>query len=201
MTRIFLVRHGQTLWNLALKYQGHADVELSALGIKQAELLGRRLKEYDIKAVYSSDLKRAIHTSQMIAKEHHLTPNIIPEFKEISFGKWEGMTYNEIEQKWPGKFHQLMLDAESVCIPNGESFQDVQTRAMKALSRIIKKHVNHNIVIVSHGATIRTILAAALHMPVKYCWHIRQDNTALNIIDYYDDKAIVSLMNDTCHLE
>ena len=201
MAKIFLVRHGQTHWNLSFRYQGHADIDLTEKGLLQAEALSVALKQQKIAAVYTSDLKRAINTGQIIAKPHDLSPQILPAFKEISFGLWEGMTYNEINKKWPGCFQKFTMDAEAICIPDGESFFDVQQRTMPALRNLINKHKNEDIVIVSHGAAIRTILAGVLHMPLKYVWSIKQDNTALNIIEHYEDHVILTLMNDTHHLE
>lgn len=201
MAKIFLVRHGQTHWNLSFKYQGHADIDLTEKGVRQAEALSVALKKQEVSAIYTSDLKRAIRTGQIIAKNHHVEPQILPAFKEISFGMWEGMTYNEINKRWPGYFQRFMIDAESVCIPDGESFFEVQQRTMPVLKNLMDKHKNENIIIVSHGAAIRTILAGILHMPLKYVWSIRQDNTALNIIEHYENNVILALMNDTHHLE
>jgi len=92
VTKIILVRHGQTLWNNIGKYQGHTDVPLSKTGIEQASKVAKRLKNDKITAIYSSDLKRAKQTAEIIALEHNLPVITNTRFREINFGVWEGKT-------------------------------------------------------------------------------------------------------------
>lgn len=201
MTKVILVRHGQTEWNIHGKYQGHSDIDLSALGVEQANLLAQRLANQRIDAIYASDLKRAIKTAEGIANTHQLFVHIIPELREISFGDWEGLDYNTINSKWPGEVERFFKNADSVVIPNGETFCEVEQRACTIVQKIIKQHPDQTIVIVSHGGTIRTLLAHALHIPLKYIWNIRQDNTAVNILKYFDKQVVIELLNDTHHLK
>jgi len=201
MTKVILVRHGQTEWNILGKYQGHSDIDLSALGVEQANLLAQRLANQRIDAIYASDLKRAIKTAKGIANTHQLSVHIIPELREISFGDWEGLDYNTINSKWPGEVERFFKNADSVVIPNGETFCEVEQRSCNVVQKIIEQHPDQTIVIVSHGGTIRTLLAHALHIPLKYIWNIRQDNTAVNILKYFDNQVVIELLNDTHHLK
>ena len=201
MTKVILIRHGQTEWNILGKYQGHSDIDLSVLGIEQANLLAQRLTKEKIDAIYTSDLKRAIKTAECIANKHQLSVQIIPELKEISFGDWEGLDYNTINLKWPGEVERFFKNAESIVIPNGETFYEVEQRSCNAIQKIIEQHRNQTIIIVSHGGTIRALLAHALHIPLKYIWNIRQDNTAVNILKYADNQVVIELLNDTHHLK
>lgn len=201
MTKVILVRHGQTEWNILGKYQGHSDIDLSALGLEQANLLTQRFANQKIDAIYASDLKRAIKTAEGIANTHQLSLHIIPELREISFGDWEGLDYNTINSKWPGEMECFFNNADSVVIPNGETFCEVEQRSCNVVQKIIEHHPDQTIVIVSHGGTIRTLLAHALHIPLKYIWNIRQDNTAVNILKYFDNQVVIELLNDTHHLK
>lgn len=202
MTKIILVRHGQTLWNVDFRYQGQSDVALNETGIKQARLVAARLLGENVAAVYASDLGRAKSTAEEIARRHDLSVGIVSELREISFGEWEGLTYGEINEKWPGVMERIFKSPDSIQIPGGETYQQVQQRAMAAIEKLVKKHPEETIIVVSHGATIRTILCAALEIPLTSVWRIRQDNTAVNIIEYHKDNwASVLLMNDTHHLK
>ena len=200
MTRIILVRHGQTIWNLELKYQGHADIELSSAGVEQASQVADRLARISPAAVYSSDLSRAFQTAEIIAAKYGLPVNKMPDLREINFGEWEGKNYESINSQWPALMGKLFTHPDEIEIPGGETFQSLQSRTMKAVDQLAGRHAEETVLVVSHGAAIRAILCSILHMPLKYIWNIKQDNTAVNIIEIYPKRAIVSLVNDTNHL-
>lgn len=200
MTRIIFVRHGQTTWNLELKYQGHTDTELSILGLEQAKRVADRLAHEKIAAVYASDLSRAFKTAEAIADVHGL--NVLPmlELREIKFGEWEGLTYEGIKAKWPDLIDRFFTHSDEVAIPGGETFGQLKDRASSAIEQITARHPDQTIAVVSHGGTIRTILCAALNIHLKYVWNIRQDNTAVSIVEYHQERPIVTLVNDIHHL-
>jgi len=201
MTKVILVRHGQTLWNLEMKYQGHCDVALTELGIKQAKLAGKRLASEDVSAIYASDLSRAFKTAEYIAKEHKLPVTAIPGLREINFGDWEGLTFKTINDQWAESMSKLFTHPDEIIIPGGETFSEVKKRATSALAKLVSTHPNQTIVVVSHGGTIRTLLCAALNIHLNHLWNIKQDNTAINILEYYDEKVMVALVNDIHHLD
>lgn len=200
MTKVILVRHGQTLWNLEMKYQGHCDIALTEKGLKQAELAANSLANEEISAIYASDLDRALKTAESIAQKHKLQVVAIPGLREIHFGQWEGLTYDTINSEWSETMAKLFTHPDEIQIPGGETFREVKERATSALSKLIEKHPNETIVVVSHGGTIRTLLCAALNIHLNYLWNIKQDNTAINILEYHDKQVVVSLVNDTHHL-
>lgn len=201
MTKVILVRHGQTIWNVEAKYQGHSDIELTKDGLEQAELVAKRLASEKISSVYASDLSRAFKTAETIASQHNLTVTAVPALREVKFGDWEGLTYGNIYNKWPEIMDGLFTKPDEIQIPGGETFRELKNRATKALEELVSKHPEETIVVVSHGGTIRTLICAALNIHLNYLWNIRQDNTAVNIIEYYDNRAVVSLLNDIHHLE
>lgn len=200
MTRLIVVRHGQTLWNLERKYQGHSDIALSDKGIRQAEAVAKRLAEEKINAVYASDLSRAFKTAECIAAKHNLTVNIVPALREIKFGDWEGLTYEQISAQWPGLLGKLWTTPDELQIPGGESFQQLKERAYGAIEKIVAEHPDQTVVVVAHGGTIGTILCAMLDIHLNHVWNIRQDNTAVNIIEYYEGRPTITLLNCVRHL-
>lgn len=201
MTKVIFIRHGQTSWNKDKKYQGHSDISLNENGLRQAELVGKRLAEEKINAIYSSDLQRACQTAEMIAQHHALPIIRKQELREINFGMWEGLTYQEIMETWPEILRTMYSQPSETCPPQGESFNKVRQRVIRALQQCIAKHQNETIVVVSHGGTMRVILCAALGIDLDKMWFIRQDSTAINIIQYFEHQVVVSLVNDTCHIK
>lgn len=202
MSRILLVRHGETIWNHELRYQGHRDVPLSDVGRSQALLLQERLKEGKIDNIYASDLSRAKETADIIAQPHQKDVILLPELRETNFGDWEGMSYQEIGVKYKKLLEEWVVDPENIRIPGGETLREVAERCMEGLWNIVKKHKNETTLIVAHGGINRVIIARLLNIPLNIYWQIRQDNVALNVFDIYDgNKAIISTINDISHLK
>ena len=201
MTKVIFVRHGQTEWNVNGRYQGQSDVQLTVAGKEQAAKLAENFPVKKIDAIYASDLQRAMVTAETIAARFGLTVQAEPAFREISFGEWEGLTYEQIVAKWPEAMGNFLQHPDILEIPEGENFPSVQKRASARLEELVAKHEGQTIVIVAHGAVLRTLLTAALHMPLQYLWSIRQFNTAVNIVRYDADAApTVELLNSTAHL-
>lgn len=201
MTRLYLVRHGETEWNKSLRYQGHQDIPLSEEGRVQAGKIARRLAGEKIDAAYASDLSRALETAKAITAYHSLEVVIMPELRETNFGQWEGLTYGEIDRQ----FHEIMSGWRSnprdTKIPGGESLGEVADRCWKGISRIVDGNPNRNVLVVAHGGIIRIAVATVLGMNLNDYWKIRQDNVSLNIIDFFEGgRAILGLLNDTNHL-
>ena len=201
MVKVVFVRHGQTEWNVSGRYQGQSDVALSAAGIEQAEKLAANFPVEHIDAIYASDLIRARVTAETVAKRFGLGVNLEPAFRELSFGDWEGLTYEQIVASWPDAMVSFLARPDILDIPHGESFPEVQQRAMSRLQELSQKHEGQTIMVAAHGAVLRTMLTAALHMPLQYLWSIRQFNTAVNIVRYdAEGNPTVELLNSTAHL-
>lgn len=201
MTRIYFVRHGETEWNASLRYQGHADIPLGDAGIAQARALSERLKTVKFAGCYASDLSRALQTAEIIAEPHGLVVQSLPQLRETHFGVWEGLTYNQIVDQYPEHMRNWQSDPVSTVIPGGESLGDVAERVNQGLAMVLKQHQEGNVLVAAHGGTIRIILATILGMDLSHYWKLRQDNTAVNIVDFYDERAIVMTINDIHHLD
>ncbi|WP_227766478.1 alpha-ribazole phosphatase [Zhaonella formicivorans] len=201
MTEIILIRHGETIWNNGGIYQGHTDIPLSETGKAQAAKLGERLKTKAIDAFYASDLSRAYETARIVAAPHSKEVKLLPEFREMNFGEWEGLNYKEIMVKYGPLAQQWYTNPEAICIPGGESCTQLKERAYKMLQSLVKAHRGQCIAIISHGGTIRMLIIAAMSWDTSCFWRLRQDNTALNILEFNEEQAILKLFNDTCHLK
>ncbi len=200
MTRVFLIRHGETEWNKNMRYQGQTDVPLSDAGRKQAEALSSCLAKVDFTAAYSSDLSRAYETATILAAPHKLPVSICAGIKEINFGEWEGLTYDRVNGQWSEEMKRLFSRPNEVEIPSGESFYQLQKRVVAALAELVRGHENETILVVSHGAAIRTAICEALEIPLNNLWGIRQDNTAVNILEYGAGRTVIGCLNDSHHL-
>ncbi len=207
MLKVIIVRHGRTLWNSTGRFQGQSDIELSEEGLSQAQKLADNFPVNHIDAVYSSNLKRAFITGKMIADKFQVPITPVEGLREISFGLWEGLTYEQIHNKWPQEIETMFSRPDTIGMPEGESFMQVQERGVAALDAIIAQNFiegkDKTVVLTAHGGIIRTLLAHVLHMPLRYIWTLRQDNTAVNIITYYQkdkEKCNIELINGTAHL-
>ncbi|MFZ5596918.1 MAG: alpha-ribazole phosphatase [Bacillota bacterium] len=200
--RIFLIRHGETVWNSEMKLQGHADIPLSDRGIAQAEALAGRLEHQKIAAVYCSDLGRAVETASRLASPRGIGPVSMPELREINFGLWEGLTFKEIREKYGDAVKKWWSTPLSMRVPGGEGLSDLVSRVVPAVRRIVEAHDGEQVAVVCHGGPIRCLISTVLNMDMNKYWKIRQDNAALNIIDFSDwDSGVVALLNDRSHLE
>lgn len=200
--RMYLVRHGETAWNASMRYQGQTDVPLSGKGRQQAELLGKRLADLETEGFYASDLIRAYDTARIISQHHNQEIVILPELRELNFGLWEGMNFNEIKSKYPEEMKLWGDKPLYTRIPGGETIDEMTIRSVNAVKTIVENHNKGNIVLVSHGGVIRSIVGTVLGMDMNNYWRLRLDNACLNIIDFpKPDKGILMLFNDLSHLK
>ena len=201
MTEIIIIRHGETEWNKTGRFQGHSDVPLSAEGRTQAAALGKNLAVDHVDMIYASDLTRAMETAAPLAQRFGLEVISDPQLRELNFGAWEGRNFNDVNAENPNAMKNFYTDPEQADIPESEPFPEFQRRIAGRVREIVAQKRGKRIVIVSHGASIRILLADILAMPIRSIWHISQLNTAVNKIRFEDDGfAIVTLMNDTSHL-
>ena len=200
MVKIMLTRHGKTAWNEIRKVQGHSDIELTAEGVAQAELLAKNCPLEKVSAIYSSDLSRAKTTAEILAKKFNLPVQLEKNLREVNFGDLEGKTLAEFEKEDPQNFYNFFNKPDELKIKNAETFQELQARAFAAVKKIIAAHHDENIIIVAHGAINRVILCSILEIPIRKMWSLSQFNTAVNLIRCDDGFFTVDLINGTAHL-
>lgn len=200
MTKIFLIRHGETEWNKTARLQGNSDIKLAEEGIRQAQLLAKNVSFSEVAAVYSSDLIRAVNTAKILADRVNLPVIEKPGLREANFGDWEGKYINALVEEFPDDFGKFFINPDNAKPPGGETFLECQARVMNALDEIVADHENQNIIVVSHGAAIRLIICAALEIRIRKMWSISQFNTAVNILIADEGTFRVELLNSTAHL-
>ncbi len=153
---LILIRHGQSKGNANNIVQGHLDEGLSDLGLDQANMLSKYFNNNDINYIYSSDLGRAIQTAEPSSKKLNISIKINPDFKEAGFGIWEGMTYDEVREKYSKEFSAW--HGNYFIRPDWfESFENHQTRVRKGIEEILANHKKDDkIAIFTHGGSIKT---------------------------------------------
>ena len=159
MTTLLLVRHGETDWNRDRRWQGHADLPLNDDGRRQAQALADGLAEEPLDAIYSSDLARAYETARTVAERKGLPVAVDPDLREIDVGAWEGLTSDEIEERWPGDLSRWRAGEASLG-RGGETREQLHERIVRAARRIAAAHPGQRVLVVSHGGALR---ALALH--------------------------------------
>ena len=200
--KLILVRHGETRWNSERRVQGcRTDSELSKRGKDQAKRTALALKGQNITAIYSSPLKRAADVAHMVAKTHGLVVNPVPELKEIDAGELEGLSEKELMEKHREFWKEWTKSNPSFHTPGGESLDELQKRAWQAIQRIMEKHPDEVVAVVSHLFTILTIICQALGMDLRHIRHLRQDAAAINILELTQQRNSLLLLYDTCHLK
>jgi len=195
-TRVYLVRHGQVSGYEDFPVYGHTDVHLTEVGILQMKQMADRLRLTEPKAIYSSDLKRAVTGARLIARHHDVPIYTLPEIREMAFGAWEGQTLTEIRTKYPEELQKRERDLLHYRAPgNGESIADLAARIGPVWDHILSEQKGNDIIITAHGAVNRIILCKALGLDLERMFHIHQAYGCLNIIDYFPDTTLVRLIN------
>ncbi len=198
--RLFLVRHGETIWNATGRYQGHADVPLSEAGYAQAAALARHLAEEHLDVIYTSDLSRAHATAKAIAAPHNLPLRLDPRLREMSFGEWEGMTFAQMEAEFPDQVSWWNADRLNRAPPGGETLGDGAAHVQSMLEDVLRQHQDQTVVLVAHGGTLRLLLCLLLNKPPREFWQFHMDNTALSEIEWGRLGPRIRRLNDTHHL-
>ncbi|MBI5829008.1 MAG: histidine phosphatase family protein [Chloroflexi bacterium] len=200
-TRLYLVRHGDTTWAEQNRFAGAADVPLSDLGRERVDRLARRLSSFSLSAIYSSPLRRARETAEALARPHGLTVFPMPQLREIDHGDWEGLTFEEVEARYPGEVAGWKADPLRCACVNGENGQSVLDRALPALERVIAAHPEHSIVVVSHKVVNRLLIARYLGLdPRGYREKLGQRPACLNVLDFGGaGRVTLNLLNDVSH--
>ena len=201
MTKVYIVRHGQTAWNLEEVFRGRADIPLDETGKKEVHLAGEALKDETLHAVYSSPLSRSMETAENIAKFHNLPVTPLEAIIDISYGEWEGVGLKEVQQQSPDLYALWLQEPHKIRFPQGETLEEVCSRIMEALEDLLIKHRNENIVLVAHRVPNKVICCTLLGLDNSNFWRIQQDTASTNLFTYKDGIWIVAFLNDTSYLK
>jgi probable phosphoglycerate mutase len=200
-SRILLVRHGATILSADDRFAGSSDIDLSDDGRELARRLADRLAKAKIDSFYCSDMKRTMQTAAIVAKPHGRSPVGVAGLREIDHGQWERMIHKDVEKQYADEYAAWSADPFNIAPPGGETGLHVLSRAMPALLKIVADHHGQTVLVVSHKATNRLLLAALLGIdPREYRDRLAQDLACLNVLQFTDaTHAEIDVLNDTSH--
>ena len=187
---IWLVRHGETDWNLEGRIQGHTDTDLNENGRLQADRLATRLRGQRFDAVYSSDLKRARDTATPAARALNLKVVLEKRLRELNFGAYEGLKSADVRAKHPDWFKRFISTKPDFEIPDGESYRQFFDRVVGALEKLAERHPNQRLLVVTHGGCVSCALRRALP-PSEKSRPLAIGNTSVTRIEIEVGEACV----------
>jgi broad specificity phosphatase PhoE len=201
VTRLYFVRHGATQLTAEDRFSGATGVDLSDEGRAQVRRLAERLADHKIAAIYVSPLGRTVETAQILARPHGLDPTVRDGLREISHGRWEGLTRREVEERYADEYAAWEEDPFTFAPKDGESGLSVLARALPVVREIVVAHRDQVVMVVSHKATLRLILSSLLGFDARgYRDRLDQSPACLNVVDFKDPvRARLMLFNDTSH--
>lgn len=197
--RVIFVRPGETEWNFSERWQGWLDVPLNTHGIHQVERLATLMRNISLGVLYSSDLRRAVQTAEVIGRYSGISPKIDRRLRERNIGTWQGLRLDEVAQWFPEEYATYMADRMNFKFPNGESLKEVQDRMREVFSDILKEDAGETVAVVSHTVSIRVLLAHLLegYDPIV----ARLGNSSVTTIERTATGWRMVVPNDVTHLE
>jgi broad specificity phosphatase PhoE len=200
VTEIILARHGETEWNVGEIFRGRIDIELNETGLRQAELLAEYLSGVKVDAVYSSPLRRALKTAEIIASYHRLEVEIAPGLIDFDYGKWQGLAHQEVKDKYKELYAEWIKNPHLVKMPTGESLSEVRERAMGVVDNIVARYEG-TVVLVSHRVVNKILICALLGLDDSHFWNIKQDTCGITTFTYKNGRLILTEHNNTSYLK
>lgn len=197
--RLYLVRHGQTSWNIGGRAQGHTNISLDPTGLDQARLVGRAFEGVQVDRILCSDLARCTETAEPISRALGLPFEPRRDLRERAFGEWEGNRFADVSSQLMERAQAAGISAQQVRPPGGESFEDVWLR-LEPLHEWLKS-TDDSVAIVSHGGTLSILLARLILGTLDSCRAFRHGNTAITELERRADGLFLILRySDTAHL-
>jgi 2,3-bisphosphoglycerate-dependent phosphoglycerate mutase len=200
-TKLIVVRHGETQWNIEGRWQGHDDSPLTLKGRKQAKAVAQCLSKSDFSVIYSSDLGRAFHTAEIISET--TGKKIIPDdrLRERHLGVFQGLTLSEMSEKQPEVFKEYQNSNPDHIIPEGESIRQIYTRSIACFNEIAQKHVGEAIVIVTHGGVLNGLVRYVNSISLEAQVMIKLWNAGINTFCYQKGKWELLTFGEINHLK
>lgn len=195
------MRHGQSTWNQEHRIQGQLDPPLSEQGRRQASLLGARLAGRRFAGFYSSDLKRAFETAEIIGAAIQLAPSPLTSLREVFLGEWEGLTSQEIAQGFPQAWASWVADPDWDVVPGGEGQAAFDVRVAAAMEDLLRAHPTGDVLVVTHGGVIQVALHRIVGAPSRGLFPFKIQNASITLIERRDARSIIGGVNDIAHLE
>ena len=199
MTKIILIQHGETEWNVSEIFRGRRDVGLNEMGTKQAKLLAHYLRDLKIEAIYSSPLKRAMDTARSIAKHHGIVVKAAPGLIDFNYGVWEGLTHQEVRIKYRELYERWLKEPHIVKMPEGESLGEVRQRAKDVVYNVVLEH-SGMVVLVSHRVINKVLICSILGLDNSHFWDIKHDLGGTTVFEYEGGRFKLIKHNDISYL-
>jgi probable phosphoglycerate mutase len=201
MALFYFLRHGATAWNVEGGVCGSADVPLSDMGRRQAQLLAERLKSISVVALYSSPLQRALETALLICEAMGREPVVDSRLTELNYGTWEGMTFEEIERATPALYRAWNENPADLAPPGGETGVQLIQRVTAFLAEVAQKDQHGTVMVVCHKTVCRLLACHVMGVPLaEYRRRVPMANAALNVFETQGGTWRVLELNDTSHL-
>ena len=197
MVKLILVRHALTVDNQKSRLSGHIDSSISEEGKEQIDKITNYLKDFGIDKIYTTTSSRTKDTVKKLSELKSIEIIEKESLKEISFGDFEGLTFDEIKDKYPKEFQDMIEKGYEYKYPNGESLIDSYNRVCIELDNIISNNDDRTILICSHGGTIRNIITYLISNSYKYHWNFKIDNGSVTILEVQDGFTVITAMNNT----
>lgn len=194
------VRHGETEWNVEGREMGHLDSPLTPRGVDQARALARRLSTMSIDALYSSDLGRAARTAEIVGEVCGLTPRLDSGLRERHMGEFQGLTRDEVRDRYPEQYAGYQRTGVFATVPGGESMADKRDRTGRVLTGIAARHPDETVVVVTHGGFLMGFFEWVMGLGPQDGSRFRKQNAGFNAFDYVDSKWTLRTWNDVSHL-
>ena len=195
---IYMVRHGETLWNKEKVFRGRKDIPLNETGEKQAETVGTYFAGISLSRIVSSPLRRAVQTAGAISSTTSVAVETMEEFTDINFGIWEGLPLREVEKRYPVDFGLWRTSPEKLRIETGETLVMVRDRVSAGLAKIACGQ-EAAVVIVTHRVICKILVLHALNMGNEHFWGMKYDPASITLLERKDNQFVLVFSNDTCH--
>ncbi|MBA4342021.1 MAG: histidine phosphatase family protein [Methylibium sp.] len=200
VTSVLAVRHGETAWNRETRIQGQLDIPLSPLGAAQARRLAQALDGQGVEVIYASDLSRARQTAEAVAQQLGLAVQLEPGLRERGFGLFEGLTWAEIETRWPAESERWRRRDPQFAAQGGESLQDFYARSVAAVESLASRHPGQTVLIVAHGGVLDCLYRAAARQSLQAARTWTLGNASINRLLYSQSGLTLVGWNDDNHL-
>lgn len=202
LTRIVLVRHGQTEFNRTDRFRGRIDVALNETGLRQAEqAAGAVARRFRVSAIYSSPLARAMQTARTIGRATGVDVVSLPGILDYSYGEWEGKAVAEVEQAYPEQYHLFVTAPHRVEIPGGESMESFRSRLAVAVEHVAAAHLSETVVLVGHRMVCRVLSCYFLGLGNADLPRVDMETASISLFEKRPRGWTTLLLNDTCHLD
>ena len=197
MAKLYLIRHGETDYNNALRFQGQTDIPLNQKGIEQAEKAADFFRDIPLQAIYTSTLIRAKTTAEIIAGVKGMEVQETDALREMSFGIWENMNSKDIQKKYAKEWKDFFASPANMKIPQGESMSDVQKRVYPVVQEILDRYPEGDVAFVAHGGIIRVLMCTMLGLDLNRAWHLHVGNASITCFYYWGRSYTLDYANLT----